>query len=525
MRFHLIDVSPQELLQLVEERASGALLEEGREKLRAAIETLITVEEMLGERGIRIKDLRNLLHVYLTTEKTCKVLPDSRGTTPTDDGRDGKRDRKKKGHGRNGTAQYTGAEKVPVPHPTLKPKDHCPECLKGKVYPLKEPRSLIRLIGQPPVKATSYELQALRCNLCGEVFTPQPPPTAGQQKYDATVVSIIAVLKYGSGFPFHRVERLQSQFGIPLPTATQWDLVAAAATVLKPVWDELIRQAAQGRVVHNDDTSMRILCFLRDASDSRTGLFTSGVVSLFGQRRIALFFTGGQHAGENLADLLLRREAELGPPIQMCDALSRNTPKPLRVILANCLAHGRRHFVDVVQNFPDECRHVLETLGKVFHNDALASREQLSPDERLRLHQRTSAPVMEQLADWCHRQLDERKVEPNSGLGKAIQYMLRHWEPLTLFLREPGAPIDNNVCERALKKAILHRKNSLFYRTKNGARVGDLFMSLIHTAELCAANPFDYLTQLLRHADDLARAPADWLPWNYQAALPNSAAA
>jgi transposase len=214
------------------------------------------------------------------------------------------------------------------------------------------------------------------------------------------------------------VERLQSQFGIPLPTATQWDLVAAAATVLKPVWDELIRQAPQGRVVHNDDTSMRILCFLREASDSRTGLFTSGVVSLFGQHRIALFFTGNQHAGENLADLLLRREAELGPPIQMCDALSRNTPKPLRVILANCLAHGRRHFVDVVQNFPDECRHVLETLGKVFHNDALASREQLSPDERLRLHQQSSAPLMEQLSDWCHQQLDERKVSRTPGLAK-----------------------------------------------------------------------------------------------------------
>jgi len=119
--------------------------------------------------------------------------------------------------------------------------------------------------------------------------------------------------------------------------------------------------------------------------------------------------------------------------------------------------------------------------------------------------------------DGLHgQQFAERKVEPNSGLGKAIQYLLNHWRKLTLFLREPGAPLDNNVCERALKKAILHRKNALFYRTLNGARVGDLFMSLIHTAELCGANPFDYLTELLRHPRELAQSPASWMPWNYR---------
>jgi hypothetical protein len=131
---------------------------------------------------------------------------------------------------------------------------------------------------------------------------------------------------------------------------------------------------------------------------------------------------------------------------------------------------------------------------------------------------------MKRLRTWLDTQLAEKKVEPNSGLGKAIQYMLRHWEPLTLFLREPGAPLDNNLCERALKKAILHRKNSLFYKTLNGAEVGDLYMSLIHTCELCDANPFDYLTELQRHAGELARNPAEWMPWNYHATLGRSCA-
>jgi hypothetical protein len=139
--------------------------------------------------------------------------------------------------------------------------------------------------------------------------------------------------------------------------------------------------------------------------------------------------------------------------------------------------------------------------------------------ERLRFHQEHRNPLTHDQHHWFETGLKEKQVEPNSGLGKAISYMLRHWQALTLFLREPGAPLDNNLVERALKKAILHRKNSLFYKTLNGAEVGDLYMSLIHTCELNHVNPFDYLTELQRHAGDIAASPADWMPWNYRATV------
>jgi hypothetical protein len=205
----------------------------------------------------------------------------------------------------------------------------------------------------------------------------------------------------------------------------------------------------------------------------------------------------------------------------MCDALSRNRPKleGIEPLMANCLAHGRRQVVDVVENFPEECRYVLETLGGVYHYDALAREQELSLEERLRFHQEHSGPLMKGLHAWMERQLAEHKTEPNSGLGKAISYLLNHWPKLTLFLRQPGAPIDNNIVERALKKAILNRKNALFYKTLNGAGVGDLFMSLIHTCELNGANPFDYLTELQRHSEELKRCPSEWMPWNYRETL------
>jgi len=251
----------------------------------------------------------------------------------------------------------------------------------------------------------------------------------------------------------------------------------------------------------------------------RTGMFTSGIVSTKEGHKIALFFSGRRHAGENLADILRRRAAGLETPIQMCDALSRNLPKELKVILANCTAHSRRRYVAVLENFPAECRYVIETLAKVYKNDEIARDRKMSPEERLKFHQENSGPVMEKLHAWLEAQIEERKVEPNSGLGEAISYSLDHWQKLTLFLQEPGAPLDNNICESALRKAVIHRNNSLFYKTEHGAEVGDCFMSLIHTCRLAGEDPFHYLTELQLHHKELAANPKEWMPWNYRATL------
>jgi hypothetical protein len=192
-------------------------------------------------------------------------------------------------------------------------------------------------------------------------------------------------------------------------------------------------------------------------------------------------------------------------------------PEDLKTILANCLAHGRRRFYELADVFPQEVTYILEALKQVYQVDAETKQQQFSPEARLLLHQQRSGPVMDSLHQWLTEQFAEKQVEPNSSLGQAMAYLLRHWEKLTLFLRQPGAPLDNNTCERALKKAIRHRKNSLFYKTRRGAYVGDLYMSLIQTCFLCGADPFHYLTQLLRNHQQAARAPQQWMPWNYQA--------
>ena len=460
------------------------------------------------------------------TEKTSDLFPPPPPANPPAPGAAAAAPGSKpKGHGRGAATGYTGAKPVKVPHPRLRPGDPCPECKQGKLYLLKRPAQIVRITAQSLFAATRFELEKLRCALCGKSFTAPPPPEAGLEKYDPNVGPALGYYRFGGGLPHYRMDKIQADLGVRLPASTQWELMAKAGKALEPVHEALSTLAAQGQLIHNDDTVMRVQRLAQEAAAAaqtpeRTGVFTTGLLSEVEGHRIALFVTGHRHAGENLDQLLARRAPEAPPPIQMCDALSRNPSKEFKTILANCLAHGRRQFVDLAPDFPQECQRVLQSLGEVYKWDAQAKQLKLTPEDRLRFHQEHSQKVMDELQQWMRQALEQKRVEPNSGLGEAFNYMLKHWEALTLFLRKAGAPLDNNICERALKMAILHRKNSLAYKTQNGARLGDLFMSLIHTCRLCAANPLDYLNALVGHAKEAGEHPTRWFPWNYRQALP-----
>jgi transposase len=525
-------VSVRELEGILE-RTKSVLSQAEHTTLKAAVDTLALVTQELESKQTSLARLRRLMFGP-RTEKTETVLGQADEGPEAARPKGKNKPKKRKGHGRNGADAYPRAQRVAVAHESLAPGDRCPEpeC-GGKLYlQRKAPALLVRVTGVAPLKATVYELMRLRCHLCGTVFTAEPPQGVGPQKYDETAAAMIGLLKYGCGMPFNRLQRLQHNLGLPLPAATQWEVVQQAAAPLEVAYRELIRQAAQGEVLHNDDTTAHILEMTAEARaealpagarEDRTGVFTTGIVASREGRKIALFMTGPRHAGENLSAVLEHREPARPPPIQMCDGLSRNAPGEHSTLAASCLPHARRQYVDVAAHFPEECRYVLQTLREVFYHDKLARENALSPEQRWLLHRYESGPLMEALEQWMTQQFDERRVEPNSGLGQAIKYMQNRWEELTLFLRVPGVPLSNNICERVLKKAILHRRNSLFFKTLNGARVADIFMSLIHTAELCHVEPFDYLVALQRHSAATLLEPAAWMPWNYTEALADAA--
>ena len=524
----VLELSMDELQSILEHAKELGLPEKEHETLQALVESYAFLVGEIGDKKSSIERLRQLVFGAKTeTKKNVKRRAgNASGTGPKEEPKEKK---KRKGHGRIAAEAYTGAETVRIPHESLRPGDGCPEphC-RGKVYG-KDARKVVRIRGSAPFVATVYEQGRLRCHLCGKVFTAQMPAEIGERKFDETVASMAALLRYGNGLPMNRIAGLQQVMGVPFPASTQWELMKEGEKKIKPAYLELIRQAAQGVVLYNDDTPMRILEFLvekrkreerGEKPPERTGTFTSGIVSeLPDDQKIVLYFTGQRHAGENLSTVLAKRKSGLDPPIQMCDGLDRNVPAEMKTILCNCTTHARRQFVDVVSGFPKEVEHVIDELSLVYKNDALAKSEGMSAEQRLRFHQQESGPVMERLEKWLEGLLREKKVEPNSGLGKAIAYAMNRWERLTLFLRKPGAPLDNNLTERMLKRAILHRKASLFYKTANGARVGDVYMSLIATAKLAKADPFDYLNELQRRAAEVAANPSEWMPWTYRETL------
>jgi transposase len=475
------------------------------------IESLCQLAATIGKDNL--SKLRHLLfgRKTETTDRVCPAAESAPAPKPPP-----------KGHGRRGACQYTGARWIQVNHPSLQRAQRCPQCQKGSLRPQRGRGVVLRISGSPPISATGWSLEKLRCDTCGQVFTAPVPPEAGTTKYDESVGVTVALLRYGSGMPHYRLARLQQSLGVPLPESTQWELLVPLFQLALPIFEELLRQTAQSPLLHNDDTSMRILDLRRPGSATaaqidpeRKGTFTTAIVGSVGQYSVALFMTGWRHAGENLGQVLQHRAGQLPPPIQMCDALSRNTCGEFDSVLANCLGHGRREFVPLASSFPKEVHFVLQQIREVYRADAQTRQLGLTAQERLLHHQTHSRPVMDKLHQWMSQQLDEKQVEPNSGLGQAMGYLLKHWEPLTLFLREAGAPLDNNICERALKMAILHRKNSLSYKTPNGARTGDLFMSLIHTCRLNGVSPYDYLLAIARHPEQVKAQPKEWLPWNY----------
>jgi len=192
-----IDVNLEELDQIIERSTQAPLSQSEGQKLKTAIHAM--AERLSWKR---------------TTEKTSAVLPQDAAPDKPETGKS-----TPASHGRHSAAAFSGAAKVASTHATLHSGDLCPECRRGKVYRLKEPATLVRFVGHAPLEATVFEKERLRCNACGQIFKADEPEGAGPDKYDETAVAMIALLKYGTGVPFQRLERLQKQLGMPLSAA------------------------------------------------------------------------------------------------------------------------------------------------------------------------------------------------------------------------------------------------------------------------------------------------------------------
>ena len=424
-------------------------------------------------------------------------------------------------HGRISGDDYLGCEQKTIAHGELSVGSTCPDC-SGKLGAYQTAK-IIRLTGSGLINGTAYRVEGFRCNTCRTVIKAAvPDDIATAPKYDASCRTNISLSRYGYGVPFKRLEDWQSNLQIPLPDATQWDLTIELYDMLKPLYKYLMSLSANAQGFYFDDTTGRIL--MPSATGYRKGVYTTAIGAEVDGHAIVLYFTSHQYGSENMLGVLSARTND-DDFYTMSDASSNNLPKSkdvdllARWILCFCLVHGRRKFFDIFDSFKPACEFVLTQIAAVYRHERECQLRHYTGDERLHYHQQHSTPVMACLHTWLTNQWQYNQVEPNSQLGQAIAYMLRHWSALTRFLTVPGVPIDNSFAERLIKVAIRHRRNSLFYKTTNGAKVGDCLMSIIQTARLAGINAFDYLNVLQNHTSAVATSPGDYLPWTYQHTL------
>lgn len=426
-------------------------------------------------------------------------------------------------HGRMGHDAYTGAEEITVSS-GLKSGEPCPnkDC-NGKLK-LAEPLVVVKITGGDMAKATKYKFENFRCNVCEEYFSAEVPKHLCKDKYDAKFKSQLCVYKHVLGVPNYRLQEYQKFTGVPLPDSTQYEKMEDVANDAQSAYKHMEQLAADASLQHADDTGVTIKSLIKkpnkDKKDNvieRTGMYTTGIVAYNNGHAIHLFYSGRNHAGDNMLALLSKRDPKLPAPMYMCDALSSNMPEALKAIIINCLVHGRRNFVDIEKYFPTECYLVINIIAEVYKHDAIAREQNLSDCSRLKYHQQHSKQHMDKLYAWLNKQFDDKLVEHNGYLGKACKYMLKHWDKLTQFLKIPGAPLDNNIVERTLKMPIRMRKNSLFYATEHGACIGGILQTIIHTCIAAKQNPVAYLTALQEHKLAVKANPGAWMPWNYLA--------
>jgi transposase len=522
-----IELNQNKVDDLENEILSGNISKNTQDLLIKIINWAVWVNNVLELKSLSMKRFKRMIFGS-KTEKVKKEKPDKKDNDKGDGSSSGngnnpppKKKTKKTGNGKTTATNYNSSNTEFHAHETLSPGDTCPACGKSKLYKYA-PSVLVTFNGNQPITTTKHEVQRLRCNGCGELFTPEISKKLKEGRYDKSVATTLALMRYGMGMASYRLEGFQRMMGVPMPDSTQWDLMEKAASPLYPIFLEFQKFGANAGLLYHDDTPAKILDHMQENKDKndkeRCGSFTTAMLAVKDKIKVALYFSGRNHAGENVLGLLNQRDLNLEKIITMSDASPSAMPKGLNAHIANCMSHARRKFYELLEakKATNESTHMLKWFGLIYHNDKITKELELSDEDRLKYHGRHSAKIVKRIFKWCHRMIREKKVEPNSTLGGAILYMLNHWSELTKFMTVAGVPLDNNICERLVKSSILYRKNSLFYKSEYGALIGDIYMSIIQTCKNMKINPFKYLQDLQINKKEVIKYPEKWMPWNFE---------
>lgn len=522
-----INITDEEVNRRLDQLGSTAMSDDLRAYIVNALLVLVELDRIVGLQKTTIARLRKIFGKKSEKQTGGAGARGGEGKLPGEKP-------KAPGHGRNGHKDYGDLAVEYHPVDGLQAGDPCPNNDGGTLYEY-EPRYHIMISGGAPFTARKFMHQTLRCGLCGLIIEAKSWAT-GKPKYDVSVHSMLSILHYSGSFPMYRLEKLQKKFFIPMPRSVQWMLLNELGLILALIYDVLFSYVCNSEsAVMSDDTKAKIqthtkklkeikqekerlaiLGFNSKKSEERVEICTTGMRTHVDGHEIVIFITGIRNSGENIDELLKYRKSDTKLLI-LGDASSKNNPSDLtRVEIARCNVHARREFVDLEPQYESEVLIVKELIGNVYKNEAYIKENKLDSEERLKYHQTHSGPVMESLKDWCEKSFEEKKIEPNSSLGKAVNYVLNHWPGLTKFLQIIDCPLDTNILEGYIRTPVMNRKNWLHLKTEHGAFINDMHLSVMKTTELAGANPYNYFNALQSNEAKVRMAPEKWLPWNYQ---------
>ena len=384
-----------------------------------------------------------------------------------------------------------------------------------------------RATGHAPLVATRHTAETLQCNRCKTSFT-APLPEALQQDgvngrslYSYSAVAIVCIYRCFAGVPMHRQQNLQKSLGVHVPDASIWDMCERMADILRPVRRYLFDKAANAPLFFGDDTGATILdqrAKLRPNRKTgkdvlRTGCHTTCVIATIeGGLPAVLFTTGIHHTGEVMDLILAKRNEALPPPIFMGDCIESNTVTAATIYYAGCNAHAIRRFKALTEKYPEHTDYVLSRYRQIYDHEETCKKSGMTDEQRLDDHKQYSRPLLREITEYGEDLFEQRRVEPNSDLGQAFEYIINHERRLSAFARHPGAPLDNNSCERTLRICVRLRETARFFRNPIGASVADTLLTVGGTAQACDANLMDYFVAAQRHADDVRQHPELWVP-------------
>jgi transposase len=328
------------------------------------------------------------------------------------------------------------------------------------------------------------------------VIAPLPPSLQDASLAAPGLIAAVIVSKYCDHLPLYRQEQIYAvRHGVKLPRQTLCRWLALAAFWLRPLYEKIKTAVLDGHYAEVDETPVEYL-------EPGHGATKQGYFWTVHRPRGDTFFAWQTGRGAVCLKSLIPDDWH---GILQCDGYAsypafvrkRRERTDAVIVLAGCMAHARRGFVESLDQARTACAFILRQMQHLYSVERHLRETKAGPALREAVRTAQSRPVMRRLHAWCLRLKDQHRYLPQSSMGKAVNYLLNQWNELSRFLEDGRVEIDNNLVENAIRPTAIGKKNWLFIGGEAAGETSAILYTLIESARRRGLDPFEYLRDAL----------------------------